>query len=68
MKKKFTFSLLTILVAVVSFLVIKSLGKDRTKDQYQFAEITRGDLENTVSSSGTLNAVGTVGDKESKSN
>ncbi|RMF69476.1 MAG: efflux RND transporter periplasmic adaptor subunit [Calditrichaeota bacterium] len=50
-------SLLVLLVAVWYFA---AKSKADTGRKFEFAEITRGDVENIVSSTGTLEAVGTV--------
>lgn len=42
---------------VVTLIVSRSNGSG---DTYQFVEITRGDLENTISATGTVNPVSTV--------
>jgi HlyD family secretion protein len=51
-------------VAVIALTLvivyITSLKKESGAAQYDFAEITRGDLENTVTATGALSAVGTV--------
>lgn len=60
MKKKIIVGSVAVLVVILSTFAFKSLGRDDKKNQYQFAQITRGDLENTVSSTGTINALGTV--------
>jgi len=48
-------------LAVGSFLLLsQKKKKDGENQTYQFAEVTRGDIETTTSCTGTLNAVGTV--------
>jgi HlyD family secretion protein len=59
MKKKIIISLGIIAAAVIAFLII-SAGRKNSESTYQFAQITRGDLENTVSATGTVNPVHTV--------
>jgi HlyD family secretion protein len=59
MKKALFISGFVILCAVV--LVVLVSGRSSAKESgYQFAEVTRGDIENVVSSTGTLNPVSTV--------
>lgn len=59
MKKVLFISGFVILCAIV--LVVLLSGRSTAKESgYQFAEVTRGDIENVVSSTGTLNPVSTV--------
>lgn len=59
MKKKILYIAMLVVLFVIGRWAFSSLsGNDNT--QYQFAEITRGDLESTISSSGTLSPVTTV--------
>lgn len=59
-KKKSVILLSVIAVLVIGGFVLKSRPANGQGEPYQFAEIVRGDLENTVSSTGTLSAVETV--------
>lgn len=60
MKKKiFYWSILIIILLVVAPLVYNALS-DNNDTKYQFADITRGNMENTISSSGVLSPVTTV--------
>jgi HlyD family secretion protein len=47
-----------VIIAAIAFFVVKS--KKSATPVFQFAMVTRGDLLSTISSAGTLNAVGTV--------
>ena len=59
--RKILFGIGVIIVALaIGRLLFVSIGRSKTNGQYQFGEITRGDLENVVSSTGTISAVGTV--------
>jgi HlyD family secretion protein len=50
-----------LIVAICLGLVYaRTLKKEKTATEYSFGEITRGDLENLVTATGTLSAVGTV--------
>jgi HlyD family secretion protein len=50
-----------LIVAICLGLVYaRTLKKEKTSTEYSFGEITRGDLENLVTATGTLSAVGTV--------
>ncbi len=51
---------LVIVVLGLTILYITLHKKDKAGAQYQFGEITRGDLENVVAATGALSAVGTV--------
>lgn len=59
MKKIIYIGLAIVLIIGVYFLFFNS-GVANGKTQFVLAEITRGDLENVVSSTGTIKAVGTV--------
>lgn len=59
--KKIWYSLGIIVLAVVTGLIIfNAVSSKRTNGKFTFDKITRGDLINTVSSTGTINAVSTV--------
>ncbi len=60
MKKKIILSILSIIVLLVIVKVIYSAIAGTGNANYQFAEVTVGNLENTISSSGTLSPVTTV--------
>jgi len=48
-------------VATAAFVIILIFSRSNgSGDTYQFTEITRGDLENTISATGTVNPVSTV--------
>lgn len=56
-------ALVIIAIAVVAIIVAwQVLGRtgQEAGQRYEFVEITRGDIENVISSTGTLSAVGTV--------
>jgi HlyD family secretion protein len=56
-------TLIIVAIAAVAVIVIWQLlarGGPAGGGQYEFAEVTRGDIENVISSTGTLSAVGTV--------
>lgn len=60
MKKPFLISILVIaILSGIGAAVYFSVGKSATPE-YQFSEITRGDVENTVSSTGTINPISKV--------
>lgn len=59
MKKFILIGALVIVAAIVVWQLVGRGGPEQT-GLYEFAEIERGDIENIVSSSGTLSAVGTV--------
>jgi len=54
--------LLVVLLVIVggAFVVLRLTSNNEDQNQFAFAEIVRGDLENTVTSTGTIEAVGTV--------
>jgi HlyD family secretion protein len=58
-KKYFIFIALTLIAVICSAMMLNGKGA-KESSKFQFAEITRGDVVNTISCSGTLNAVGTV--------
>lgn len=59
-KKKIIIVIGIILVLVVGGLMIKPLFKSENGTGFEFAEVKKGDLENIVTSTGTLSAVETV--------
>jgi HlyD family secretion protein len=59
MKKKVLITLSVFIAATTIFLLI-SARRNNTESAYQFVQVTRGDLENTVSATGTVNPVSTV--------
>lgn len=60
MKKKMIFGAFGIAALAVIGGVLLNSGRGSARGQFQFAEITRGDLESTISSSGALSPVTTV--------
>jgi len=56
-------TLIIVAIAVIAVVVAWQLlarGGSAGDGQYEFVEVTRGDIENVISSTGTLSAVGTV--------
>ncbi|UCF63496.1 MAG: efflux RND transporter periplasmic adaptor subunit [bacterium] len=60
MRRKFLFSAGVIVIFIVIILIVLNVLSGNNKLAYQFAEITRGKLENTISSTGTINPVSKV--------
>jgi HlyD family secretion protein len=60
MKKIFLFILIAGALGVGGALFFQRSGVSKQETEFLFAAVTRGDLENIVSSTGTLSAVGTV--------
>jgi len=60
MKKKLVLSIAALGLLGTLLWLVASRGGAEAESRYEFAELTRGDLENVVSSTGTLSAVGTV--------
>jgi len=58
--KKILIAAAVVVVAVVIVWQLFGRGGSEAASRYEFAEVERGDIENVVSSSGTLSAVGTV--------
>ena len=58
--KKIILIAIVVVVALVVGVRYVSVRSDHKEGPYQFVEVTRGDLENVISSTGTLRAVGTV--------
>ncbi|MCK4574540.1 MAG: biotin/lipoyl-binding protein, partial [candidate division Zixibacteria bacterium] len=59
MKKKIWITAV-LAATVLSTILILTRSGSTNENQYQFVEVTRGDLENVISCTGTLSAVGTV--------
>ncbi len=59
-KKKTVLIVSIIMVMVVGTFVLKPFSKNGDERTFEFTEIKRGNLENTVSSTGTLSALETV--------
>jgi len=59
MKRIIYLTAATLLVVFVVLTVLKTVGKSQSR-QYTFGKVERADIINTVSSSGTINAVRTV--------
>lgn len=60
MKKKIIAVIIVLVVLAGGAWFWQSRGANRVDQEYRFVEVTRGDLENVVTSTGTLSAVGTV--------
>ncbi len=60
MKKKIILGVFTLFVLVIIIKIIYGAVTGNGKTTYQFGEVTKGNLENTISSSGTLSPVTTV--------
>lgn len=58
--KKIVVILIVVLISGLGVLYLTSIRNNKTEGPYQFVEVTRGDLENVISSTGTLNPVGMV--------
>ena len=59
--KKILYSIgIIIVVVVIGLIIFNAVSSKGANNQYTFDKITRGDLLNTVSSTGTINAVSTV--------
>ncbi len=58
--KRFVVSAIIVVAAILVVWSIRARTGEAADDRYEFAEITRGDLENVISTTGTLSAVGTV--------
>ncbi|MBN2566262.1 MAG: efflux RND transporter periplasmic adaptor subunit [Candidatus Eisenbacteria bacterium] len=58
--KKYVIIATLVVVAALIFWQAVGRGEKETSSTYEFAEVERGDIENIVSSTGTLDAVGTV--------
>jgi len=59
MKKRLIWIVIGVIVVIAIVLFVSKSSKS-VAPQFQFAKITRGDLQSTISSAGTLSAVGTV--------
>lgn len=60
MKKKFIYIASAVVVLVVGFLVYKSMSKPKATVSVETARVERGTISNTVTATGTLEAVKTV--------
>lgn len=60
MKKIIFIAIIVVVALAVGVRYFTSVRSAHKEGPYQFVEITRGDLENVISSTGTLNPVGTV--------
>ncbi len=60
MKKWIVIALAAVVVVVAVVLALRNGGAGSDAERYEFVEVTRGDLENIITSTGTLSAVGTV--------
>ncbi|MGD9489578.1 MAG: efflux RND transporter periplasmic adaptor subunit [Calditrichaceae bacterium] len=60
MKKKIFVGLVVLAIAIIVYLIINSSIGTGNTTEFQTGEIKRGDVENTISSSGTLSPVTTV--------
>ena len=60
MKKVLVFLAVTVLISGSGFLYFNRATASKSETEFQFALVSKGDLENTVSSTGTLVAVNTV--------
>ncbi len=60
MKRFLMIAVCLIVAASGLWLARGALDREGSADAYSFAEISRGDIESTISSSGTISAVGTV--------
>ncbi len=49
-----------VIAAIVIFAVVRAQDDGAAFERYEFAEVTRGDLENVITATGALSAVGTV--------
>jgi HlyD family secretion protein len=56
MKKKL-FITVPVFIAILIVIYLLFLGSDEKKGEFTFAEITRGDLNTTITSTGTLDAI-----------
>ncbi|MBA7687429.1 Multidrug resistance protein MdtA [subsurface metagenome] len=59
-KKKIAVAAAILILAASGFLFLKASRNANSESLYRFVEIQGGDLENIVSSTGTISAVGTV--------
>lgn len=60
MRKKKTIIFIAIIVVIAGLLSIKLLSKKKETNQFELEKIIKGNLENSVSCTGTLSAVSTV--------
>ena len=59
MKKVIIIAAVVVVAAVIVWQLVGRGGPEQS-GMYEFVEVERGDIENIISSSGTLSAVGTV--------
>ena len=59
-KKKIAVAAAILVLGASGFLYLKASRNNNSESLYRFVEIQRGDLENIVSSTGTISAVGTI--------
>ncbi len=60
MKKRVVITIVILIFALIVFKALKLSGMRESMAEFKTEEITRGDLQKTVSSTGTINAVRTV--------
>jgi HlyD family secretion protein len=60
MKKKIFFIVVLIIVLIAFFWIYRSLKNGEREEQYRFGKVDQGSIVRSVSTTGTLNAVGTV--------
>ncbi len=58
-KKTLIYTIAALVLAAAVYAVVKSMNGKQTA-KYQFATVTKGDLENTISATGTLNPITVV--------
>jgi HlyD family secretion protein len=58
--KKVIIAAAVVIVVVIGVFYLRSVRSADNNPNYEFAEVTRGDIENVVTCTGTLSAVGTV--------
>lgn len=59
MRKKILLAIIIIILIIAASIIYSSMN-DNGNGQFEFAEIIKGDLESTISSTGTINPVGEV--------
>jgi HlyD family secretion protein len=59
MRNKILLAIIIIVLVIVATIIYSSMNDNRN-GQFEFAEIIKGDLESTISSTGTINPVGKV--------
>lgn len=60
MKRAITIVIVLVVAAAAVWLLSSRGGESEALELYEFGEVERGDIENIISSTGTLSAVGTV--------